>query len=45
MGRGEGAEQIMALHLRRAGLLRVRREAPRMTAGGKIQHLHAGAPR
>ena len=45
MGRGEGAEQIMALHLRQAGLLRVRREAPRMTAGGKIQHLHAGAPR
>jgi hypothetical protein len=31
----------MALHLRRSRLLRVRREAPRMTPGGKIQHLHA----
>jgi hypothetical protein len=41
IGRGVGAERLMALHLRRSRLLRVRREAPRMTPGGKIQHLHA----
>jgi hypothetical protein len=41
IGRGVGAERLMALHLRQSRLLRVRREAPLMTPGGKIQHLHA----
>ena len=43
IGRGVGAERVMALHLRQSGLLHVRREAPRMTPGGKILHLHAGS--
>jgi len=43
IGRGVGAERVMALHLRQSRLLHVRREAPRMTPGGKILHLHAGS--
>jgi hypothetical protein len=30
----------MELHWRAAGLLRVEREPPRTTAGGKVLHLH-----
>jgi len=41
IGRGVGAGPLMALHLRQSRVLQVRREASRMTPGGKIQHLHA----
>jgi hypothetical protein len=37
---GSGAERVMGLLWREAGLLRVERLAPRMTASGKILHLH-----
>jgi hypothetical protein len=39
IGDGSSTTHLMALHWRRAGLLRVGREAPRHTASGKIQHL------
>jgi hypothetical protein len=40
IGRGAGAERVMALQWRQAGLLSVERSAPRVTAAGKILHLH-----
>ena len=40
IGPGSGAERVMALQWRQAGLLRVEREAPRATAMGKVLHLH-----
>jgi hypothetical protein len=40
IGRSSGAERVMELQWRQAGLLRVERTAPRMTASGKILHLH-----
>jgi len=40
IGAGTGAERVMALLWRDAGLLRVERLAPRTTASGKILHLH-----
>jgi hypothetical protein len=38
-----GAQRVMALAWRDAGLLRVERRRPEVTAGGKINHLHAQA--
>src|SRR5207249_1754549 len=40
IGGGSGVERIMELQWRRAGLLSVSREAPRVTSTGKILHLH-----
>jgi hypothetical protein len=40
IGGGSGAERVMALQWRRAGLLRVDRRTPLATASGKILHLH-----
>jgi hypothetical protein len=40
---GSGAQQVMALAWRDAGLLRVDRRHPEATPAGKIGHLHAGA--
>lgn len=40
IGGGSGTERVMGLVWRDAGLLRVSREPPRTTAGGKVQHLH-----
>jgi hypothetical protein len=40
IGSGSSTTQLMARHWRDAGLLRVEREPPRYTAGGKILHLH-----
>jgi hypothetical protein len=40
IGVGSGAERIMALDWRQAGLPRVERRAPLVTAAGKILHLH-----
>jgi hypothetical protein len=40
IGRGSGAERVMALEWRESGLLHVERRAPRATAAGKILHLH-----
>ena len=40
IGGGAGPERVMELQLRQARLLQVRRAAPRLTANGKIQHLH-----
>jgi hypothetical protein len=40
IGAGGGAERVMALHWREAGLLRVERRPPLATATGKILHLH-----
>jgi hypothetical protein len=45
IGAGQGAEKVMGLAWRDAGLLRVERGVPRVTASGKILHLHAGGPR
>jgi hypothetical protein len=39
IGSGSGVERVMELAWRQAGLLTVERRAPRLTAGGKIQHL------
>jgi hypothetical protein len=36
---GTGTERVMGLAWRQSGLLRVEREAPRMTSAGKILHL------
>jgi hypothetical protein len=43
IGRGSGAERVMALEWRESGLLHVERRAPRATAAGKILHLHQRA--
>jgi hypothetical protein len=40
LGSGSGAERVMALQWRQAGLLSVERSAPRVTEAGKILHLH-----
>jgi hypothetical protein len=40
LGPGSGAERVMALHWESAGLVRIERQAPIATAGGKILHLH-----
>lgn len=40
VGAGSGTERVMGLVWRDADLLRVERREPRITAGGKIQHLH-----
>lgn len=40
IGTGNGAERVMALHWRQAGLLRVERTPPLTTDSGKILHLH-----
>jgi hypothetical protein len=48
IGTGRGAEKVMGLAWRDAGLLRVERRVPLVTASGKILHLHAApasAPR
>jgi hypothetical protein len=41
IGRGSGAERIMSLVWRDAGLLRVERRPPVATETGKVLHLHA----
>ena len=43
LGAGSGTERVMGLVWQDAGLLRVSRELPRTTAGGKVQHLHVDA--
>jgi hypothetical protein len=40
IGEGDGAERIMALQWRQAGLPRVERRPPLVTGSGKILHLH-----
>jgi hypothetical protein len=40
LGRGDGAERIMTLQWRQAGLLKVERRPPYATHSGKILHLH-----
>jgi hypothetical protein len=40
VGRGSGAQRVMALQWRQAGLLRVERRPPLATRSGKILHLH-----
>jgi hypothetical protein len=40
LGAGAGAERIMTMQWRQAGLLHVERRPPIATAGGKILHLH-----
>jgi phenylacetate-coenzyme A ligase PaaK-like adenylate-forming protein len=42
---GPGAQQVMSLAWRDAGLLRVERRAPHVTASGKILHLHTSRGR
>ena len=42
---GMGAERVMGLAWRDAGLPRVERQEPLATASGKIQHLHVGRRR
>lgn len=41
MGRGSGAERVMALVWRNAGVIKVERRPPYRTHSGKILHLHA----
>ena len=41
IGAGQGAQKVMGLAWRDAGLLRVERRVPLVTASGKILHLHA----
>ena len=43
IGAGSGAQKVMELAWRDAGVLRVERQAPRPTPLGKILHLHRGA--
>lgn len=43
VGGGSGAERLMELVWRSAGLLEVERRPPRATASGKILHIHVGA--
>jgi hypothetical protein len=40
IGPGSGAERVMSLAWREAGLVRVERRPPVATASGKILHLH-----
>jgi hypothetical protein len=40
IGEGDGAERIMALQWRQAGLPRVERRPPLVTGSGQILHLH-----
>jgi hypothetical protein len=40
IGRGSGAERVMALHWRQAGLVHVERRPPLVTLSGKILHIH-----
>jgi hypothetical protein len=40
IGSGSATERVMELAWRQAALLTVERRAPRLTSGGKIQHLH-----
>lgn len=40
IGPGAGAERVMSLHWREAGLVRVKRRTPQMTRSGKVLHLH-----
>src|SRR5215212_9086421 len=40
LGTGSGAERVMALQWRAAGLFQVDRACPRPTAAGKVLHLH-----
>jgi hypothetical protein len=40
IGAGSGAEHVMALQWRQAGLVGVERRVPLATASGKILHLH-----
>jgi hypothetical protein len=40
MGEGLGAERVMELQWRRAGLLRVERRPPLVTPSGKVLHFH-----
>ena len=40
IGGGSGVERVMELEWRRAGILDVCREAPRLAPSGKIAHLH-----
>jgi hypothetical protein len=40
LGGGSGAERVMALQWRQAHWLRVERESPLATGGGKVLHLH-----
>jgi hypothetical protein len=44
IGSGSSTEHLMALHWRGSGLLRVEREPPRATVGGKVLHLHQHRP-
>jgi hypothetical protein len=41
MSQGSGAEHVMGLAWREAGLFRVERRPPQTTAAGRILHLHA----
>lgn len=40
VGAGSGAERLMELHWRQAGVLRVERRPPLATGGGKVLHLY-----
>lgn len=40
IGEGSGVERVMMLTWRDAGLPIVEREAPKLTGGGKVQHVH-----
>jgi len=44
IGAGSGVERVMMLVWRDAGLPSVEREAPRITGGGKIMHVHRERP-
>jgi hypothetical protein len=44
IGAGSGVERVMMLVWRDAGLPIVEREAPRVTSGGKILHVHLDRP-
>jgi hypothetical protein len=44
LGKGSGVEHVMELQWRSLGLLEVERRAPRMTATGKVLHLHTETP-
>ena len=44
IGAGSGVERVMMLVWRDAGLPIVEREAPRITGGGKILHVHLDRP-
>src|SRR5262249_51718055 len=41
LGHGSGVERVMELQWRTLGLLEVERQVPRVTAAGKILHLHS----